>query len=189
MHFGLKEAKEGFLNFRTIFEFETWESATQWAPVRTMIGSQETKTWKAEFALLKSLIMLRNTDLNMIMIDCAADNDNDYDNDNDTHSTTASPRVVRLEQRYLGFNRNSQSVHWCFNGIGWSDHCTTVVIIFIQDPSNYPDPDRGGRFFLKSGLEMIQIKIQFKTESKIFIQENIHSKQNPKYSFKKIFIQ
>ena len=36
---------------------------------------------------------------------------------------------------------------------------------------------------------MIQFKIQFKTKSKIFIQKNIHSKQNPKYSFKKIFIQ
>ena len=31
--------------------------------------------------------------------------------------------------------------------------------------------------------------IQFKTKFKIFIQKNIHSKQNPKYSFKKIFIQ
>ena len=40
-------------------------------------------------------------------------------------------------------------------------------------------------FFIESGLKMIQ----FKTKSKIFIQKNIHSKQNPKYSFKKIFIQ
>ena len=40
-------------------------------------------------------------------------------------------------------------------------------------------------FFIEFGLKMIQ----FKTKSKIFIQKNIHSKQNPKYSFKKIFIQ
>jgi len=45
------------------------------------------------------------------------------------------------------------------------------------------------RFFIELGLKMIQFKIQFKTKSKIFIQKNIHSKQNPKYSFKKIFIQ
>ena len=44
-------------------------------------------------------------------------------------------------------------------------------------------------FFIEFGLKMIQFKIQFKTKSKIFIQKNIHSKQNPKYSFKKIFIQ
>ena len=44
-------------------------------------------------------------------------------------------------------------------------------------------------FFIDSGLKMIQFKIQFKTKSRIFIQKNIHSKQNPKYSFKKIFIQ
>ena len=44
-------------------------------------------------------------------------------------------------------------------------------------------------FFIEFGLKMIQFKIQFKTKSKMFIQKNIHSKQNPKYSFKKIFIQ
>ena len=44
-------------------------------------------------------------------------------------------------------------------------------------------------FFIESARKMIQFKIQFKTKSKIFIQKNIHSKQNPKYSFKKIFIQ
>ena len=44
-------------------------------------------------------------------------------------------------------------------------------------------------FFIEFGPKMIQFKIQFKTKSKIFIQKNIHSKQNPKYSFKKIFIQ
>ena len=44
-------------------------------------------------------------------------------------------------------------------------------------------------FFIEFGPKMIQFKIQFKTKSKIFIQKNIHSKQNPKYSLKKIFIQ
>ena len=44
-------------------------------------------------------------------------------------------------------------------------------------------------FFIEFGLKTIQFKIQFKTKSKIFIQKNIHSKKNPKYSFKKIFIQ
>ena len=29
-------------------------------------------------------------------------------------------------------------------------------------------------FFIESGLKMIQFKIQFKTKSQIFIQENIH---------------
>ena len=30
-------------------------------------------------------------------------------------------------------------------------------------------------FFIESGLKMIQFKIQFKTKSRIFIQQNIHS--------------
>merc|ERR1712013_204461 len=33
---------------------------------------------------------------------------------------------------------------------------------------------------IEFGLKMIQFKIQFKTNSKISIQKNIHSKQNPK---------
>ena len=40
-------------------------------------------------------------------------------------------------------------------------------------------------FFIEFGLKMIQFKIQFKTKSKVFIRKNIHSNQNPKYSFKK----
>ena len=41
-----------------------------------------------------------------------------------------------------------------------------------------PSPERYVlkiHFFIESGLKMIQIKIQFKTKSKIFIQKNIHS--------------
>ena len=30
-------------------------------------------------------------------------------------------------------------------------------------------------FLIKSGLEMIQLEIQFKTKSRIYIQKNIHS--------------
>ena len=71
-----------------------------------------------------------------------------------------------------------------FEGVVWG--CLSQM-----EPS-WPSPVRYVlkiHFFIEFGPKMIQFKIQFKTKSKIFIQKNIHSKQNPKYSFKKIFIQ
>ena len=67
--------------------------------------------------------------------------------------------------------------------------------VFLSDLAPRPLPDSPVRyvlkihFFIEFGPKMIQFKIQFKTKSKIFIQKNIHSKQNQKYSFKKVFIQ
>ena len=54
---------------------------------------------------------------------------------------------------------------------------------------------RGGRyvliihFYVESGQKMIQFNIQFKIESKIFIQWIIHSIFSQKYRFNELFIQ
>jgi len=56
-------------------------------------------------------------------------------------------------------------------------------------------PVRGGRyvliihFYVESGQKMIQFNIQFKIESKIFIQWIIHSIFSQKYRFNELFIQ
>ena len=56
-------------------------------------------------------------------------------------------------------------------------------------------PIRGGRyvliihFYVESGQKMIQFNIQFKIESKIFIQWIIHSIFSQKYRFNELFIQ
>jgi len=62
-------------------------------------------------------------------------------------------------------------------------------------PNSPRTPPRGGRyvliihFYVESGQKMIQFNIQFKIESKIFIQWIIHSIFSQKYRFNELFIQ
>ena len=64
-------------------------------------------------------------------------------------------------------------------------------LVFCQTPLG----PRGGRyvliihFYVESGQKMIQFNIQFKIESKIFIQWIIHSIFSQKYRFNELFIQ
>ena len=51
-----------------------------------------------------------------------------------------------------------------------------TVALYRRAPADSPGrSDLKIHFFIESGLKMIQFKIQFKTKSRIFIQQNIHS--------------
>ena len=89
----------------------------------------------------------------------------------------------------------------CINKSIWSprvmESSKSKHILLLQSfPSScWSGIDRGQRyvliihFYVESGQKMIQFNIQFKIESKIFIQWIIHSIFSQKYRFNELFIQ
>ena len=85
-------------------------------------------------------------------------------------SFTTSSALVAFQQQSIRseFKRNA-CIHKSYAHEG---HLWTWSLCEIVSPWRYVLKIH---FFIESGLKMIQFKIQFKTKSRIFIQQNIHS--------------